>query len=337
MKAKAVVFTDKLQVEVLEVDVPELGPDQVLIDVDYSWISIGTESSFLREERSDGETPYREGDPSIYPMVAGYQKTGIVRAVGADVQGLAVGDHVFATMSFIAGMKGPMGGHVSPAVTPADQVWKLPEGADPVAYAGMVLTQVGYNCGIRPDVKAGDFGVVIGDGLVGQWAAHTLAHRGVHVALLGRHDERLGYLPGEIRKINTRNISSIEGLMELKAGDSEGLLKHGINVIVDSVGDLDSVNVLMPQMRREGHLVAAGFYGDRDKISIQQLRPKEITLHCPSGWSKMRMDATLKGIEEGWLLTEPLVTHRFPVDQAKQAWDVILDRNQQCLGVILEW
>ncbi|MNL88115.1 hypothetical protein D3C87_2176430 [compost metagenome] len=49
------------------------------------------------------------------------------------------------------------------------------------------------------------------------------------------------------------------------------------------------------------------------------------------------MDETLQGITEGWLQTTSLVTHRFPVEQAKEAWDLILDPKQAKLGVILDW
>jgi len=53
---------------------------------------------------------------------------------------------VFAAMGKVGGMFSPMRGHVSPSVSPRNQVWKLPPGADPLAFAGLVLAQVGYNC-----------------------------------------------------------------------------------------------------------------------------------------------------------------------------------------------
>ncbi|MDF2720298.1 MAG: tdh 2 [Paenibacillus sp.] len=69
MKAHAVVFTDKDQVEYKEIEVPEPGDNDVVIDVEYSWISTGTESSYLRAERIRGEVPYKEGDPWPFPIV----------------------------------------------------------------------------------------------------------------------------------------------------------------------------------------------------------------------------------------------------------------------------
>jgi len=94
---------------------------------------------------------------------------------------------------------------------------------------------------------------------------------------------------------------------------------------------------LKPLMKHNSHLVSAGFLGTDGLIDIQELRAQEITLHCPSGWTKERMDATLKGIEEGWLTTENLITHQYPADEAETAWEIILDKSQPCLGVVLNW
>jgi 3-hydroxyethyl bacteriochlorophyllide a dehydrogenase len=328
MKAQAVVFINRLQVSVQTVEVPEPANTDVVIDVEHSWISIGTESSYLRGERISGEQAYRKGqDPWPFPYIAGYQKVGVVREVGSAVGDLKAGDRVFASTSKVSGMFVPFAGHISPAVTPASQVWKLPEGKPSLDYAGMVLTQVGYNCGSRPPVHAGDVAVVIGDGLVGQWAAQTLLRREAKVMVLGRHEERLAFLPQQIRGINMRHVEIHEALAE------EPL----ISIIVDSVGAMDTVAQLRPRMKRESHWVSAGFLGETGSVDIQTLRNQEITLHTPSGWTKGRMDRTMEGITAGWLQTSPLITHRFPIGQAAEAWQTIQENKHNCLGVILDW
>lgn len=327
MLGKAVVFTDRLQVEYKEVEIPEPGPQEVVIDVEHSWISIGTESSFLRAERITGEQAYKETDPWPFPHVAGYQKVGRVRSAGSEVQGLSTGDRVFATVSHVSGMFYSFGGHISPAVTHASQVWTIPDDKPSVDYSGMVLTQVGYNCGSRPPVHPGDRAVVIGDGLVGQWAAQTLLHRGAQVIVLGRHDERLQYLPDQVAGVNTRRLS----LQEALTG------QEGIAIVVDTVGANDTVQEVRAFMRRDSHWVSAGFLGANGLVDIQSLREQEMTLHTPSGWSKERMDRTFEGIMEGWLRTASLITHRFPVEQAAEAWKLIVENKSACLGVILDW
>ncbi|WP_256758862.1 alcohol dehydrogenase catalytic domain-containing protein [Cohnella sp. WQ 127256] len=327
MRAQAVVFTGVRQVQYMEVEVPEPGPEDVVIDLEYSWISNGTESSFLYGERISGEQVTRPDDILPFPQVAGYQKVGIVQSVGDQVKGLAPGDRVFASVSMVSGMMFDSGGHINPSVTHESQVWKLPENADPIAYSGMVLTQVGYNCGIRPTVSPGDVAVVIGDGMVGQWAAQTLAHRGAVVTVLGRHDQRLALLPSTIHSYNLK-----QNALEDWIGD-----RTDIAVVVDTVGAMDTFRELKPAMKLNSHLVSAGFLGDTGMVDIQELRPQEITLHSPSGWTEQRMEDTLIGIRDGWLQTLPLITHRFKAKEAEKAWQMIMDKSEFFLGVILEW
>lgn len=327
MKAHAVVFIDKEKAEYIEINVPEPGEHDVVIDVEYSWISIGTESSYFRAERVKGETPYTEGDRWPFPLVPGYQKVGIVRQIGAAVQGIGIGDRVFASVSKVSGMFEPYGGHVNPAVTPIQQVWKLPADASPLDYCGLVLAQVGYNCGNRPNVKTGDKAVVIGDGLVGQWAAQTLLHRGADVVVLGRHDGRLSYLPKPITGVNTRHTELVPLLETIRP----------ISIVVDSVGDMDAFRTIQPYMKRDSHLVSAGFLGSAGMVDIQKLRGQEITLHTPSGWTTERMDATIAAISGGWLHASSLITHRFRADEAAEAWRFIQTGKSQCLGVVLSW
>jgi threonine dehydrogenase-like Zn-dependent dehydrogenase len=56
-----------------------------------------------------------------------------------------------------------------------------------------------------------------------------------------------------------------------------------------------------------------------------------------AGWKQPRMDQTLALIASGALQTLPLITHRFAVDDAAKAWDLIKTKREPVLGVILEW
>ena len=113
MKAEAVVFIARNQVEFREIEVPDPTPEDVVIRTRFSWISNGTESSYLRGERSNGETPFRTGDQPVFPRVPGYQKTGTVEWVGSNVEGLRRGDWVFVAGSQVKYGISAMGGHVS--------------------------------------------------------------------------------------------------------------------------------------------------------------------------------------------------------------------------------
>lgn len=331
MKSRAVVATAPGRVEFQYIDVPEPGAEDVVVRVHHSWISNGTDGSFVRGERIGGDTPRRPGDPLPFPHVPGYQKTGVIESVGKGVAGLEPGDLVFATVSRVEGMFFGHGGHVSPAVTHQSQVWKLPPGSSSVGLSGLVLAQVGYNVGCRPVLQEGDAGVVIGDGLVGHWSAQVLAHRGARVMLVGRHDDRLRLFecrPGD-RTLNSREQDPIDA--------ARSWAPQGVQVIADTAGSVETLQAFFPLMKSNGQLVSAGFCGTNGLIDVQRMRERELTLHTPSGWNRPRMDATLELIVPGILRTETLITHRFPADRAAEAFDLILGRREPVLGVVLDW
>lgn len=331
MQANAVVFTAPNTVEYRAVTCPEPGPRDVVVRVTQSWISNGTEGSFLRGERIAGDTPYYPGDPWPFPIVAGYQKIGVAEWVGAEVTDIAVGETVFAALGKIEGMFSPWAGQVSLSVSPREQIWKIPAGVDPLACSGLVLTQVGYNCGVRAPMAIGEGAVVIGDGMVGQWAAQTLAWRGANVVLVGHHAERLQLFGnGPLRcAVNAREQDWVQVVRER--------FPTGVQVAVDTVGSTAMVEQVMGVMKRYGHIISAGFYGTQDKIALQPLRNRELSLDLVSGWSQARMDATLALIAAGHLHTLPLITHHFPVTQAADAWRLIAQKGEAVLGVILDW
>jgi len=330
LQANAVVFTAPHTVEFRTVSCPEPGPTDVVVHVTHSWISNGTEGSYLRGERSDGDTAFSAGNPLPFPVVAGYQKIGIVEWVGREADGFHIGETVFATIGRVKGMHHWYGGHVSPSVCPRGEVWKLPAGTEPLAFAGMVLTQVGYNGGRRPRVSVGDPAVVFGDGMVGIWTAQTLAWRGAEVVLVGRHAYRL-------QRFGSRPFRHTVNTQE--ADWQEYLKSHfpdKVQVAVDTVGKMELLDAVQPFMRRNGHLVSAGFYGRNDSMALQPPRYGELSIDLVSGWTRDRMDETLRLIAGGQLETLPLITHHTPVAQAAAAWNLIESKSEPVLGVILD-
>ncbi len=331
MQAQAVVFPQANQVEFTSVTVPDPGDDDIVVEVMQSWISNGTEGSCLRGERIAGDTAYRPGDPVPFPAVAGYQKVGRVSWVGSSIRDVAKGEIVFAATGRIDGMFHRAGGQVSPSVSTRDLIWKLPAVPEPLAFAGMVLTQVGYNCGTRPASRPGDTALVLGDGLVGHWAAQTLSLLGVRVMMLGRHADRLAKWPDAPTHFKVH---------EREEDWQAALTAHfpqGLDILVDTVGSVSHLQAALPAMVRQGQIVSAGFHGTHDLFSLQDLRQQELSVHSVSGWTRARMDQTWRLIAHGQLQTLPLITHHFPVQQAAAAWRLIATKAEPVLGVILDW
>ncbi|HEX6037068.1 NADP-dependent oxidoreductase [Longimicrobium sp.] len=98
------------------VPVPEIGPDEVLVRVEYA--GVGEWDPFERE----GGYAQMLGMEPAFPYVLGSEGAGTVAAVGADVRGFAPGDRVYAI-----GFLNPKGGfYAEYAAVHTDFVSPLP-------------------------------------------------------------------------------------------------------------------------------------------------------------------------------------------------------------------
>jgi len=191
---------------------------------------------------------------------------------------------------------------------------------------------VGYNGGTRPPVESGWTAVVIGDGLVGQWAAQTFRARGAYVILCGRRDRRM-QIAAEVSAdevIDARD-TSIEQIINQRYPD-------GVDVVDEAVGLIDNVELAFRLLRHDGHLVLNGYHPEGEHLmNIQWMHDKEITCHGMAGWTRPRLEGTLKWIEEGKLKVSELITHEFAGAQADKAYRMIWDKSEDFLGVLLRW
>ena len=327
--SKAAVFTAPGEVEVRQVPVPDPGPNEVLIRSEYSIISNGTESWVWAGRFHSPGQPAR----MHFPWVPGYQRMGVIEQVGADVTNLQAGQRVAATVSrFEEPYETSWGSHAERAVTHAEQCYPLPGDVDPVDVAGLVLTQVGYNGGTRPPVCEGSTAVVIGDGLVGQWAAQTFRARGAYVILCGHRAKRLALAAEHSadEAVNTREMD-IEALVRDR-------FPGGVDIVDEAVGLLGNVELAFKLLRHDGHLVFNGYHPEGEHLmNIQWLHDKEITCWGMAGWTRPRMEATLDWVRQGKLKVKELITHEFPGSRADEAYRMIWDKSDDFVGVLLNW
>src|SRR5262247_2361505 len=90
MRAPAVVFPEPGQVEIREMEYPDVGPDQVGIRTAFSGVSQGTERWALTGRYGHFDEDYS----AYYPCSPGYQAAGVVESVGSAVSDITEGDHV---------------------------------------------------------------------------------------------------------------------------------------------------------------------------------------------------------------------------------------------------
>ncbi len=332
VKGRGIVNVGPGKVELRDLELPEPGPRDVVVDTRHSMVSPGTERSVLMGERFYGRASGYRVDLAPFPQVGGYQKVGVVAAAGAEVEGLGPGDWVFCTLGSTGLDEFPWGGHVRPSIQPQEQVLKLPSGLDPVLASGLVLTQVGYNHASRPPIKEGTKALVVGDGLVGQWTAEALQLRGAAVLLAGHHDERAACcrLSGRSRWVNTLRQPLEDAAAEFCPG--------GLSVIVDTLTGTESLHRDVDLLRHNGHLVAGGYYVHGcNLIDYIRLTSKETTLYTPGGFTRERLEATLELVAAGRIDVAGKITHRLPIADYARAFDLLLNRGEHFLGIVIDW
>ena len=328
--SKAIIFPVPNSVELAEVELPPPGDNDLLVEIEYSAVSVGTERWVLTGRM---EIP---GEAALgFPHVPGYQAAGSVIAAGAGVKGFSPGDRVFSRACRApAGWKGSWwGGHMQYHVASAERdVIKIPEGISTREASYLLLAQVGFNGASKPAVNKGDVAVVIGDGLVGQFASQVLRHRGAHTILSGLSLQRLGL---------AEQFSADEIYDNRKFDFAEyiaGRYPDGVDIVLDTASTMKTVLEGTAMLKRHGQLVLNGYYPPGDSlIDWHWLRRKELTLYCADSRTDERLKAAMDLIASGGMDVNDLITHAFSPQEAAEAYGFLLGDRQDFLGIVFDW
>jgi threonine dehydrogenase-like Zn-dependent dehydrogenase len=217
-------------------------------------------------------------------------------------------------------------------VAPARDVIRLPPRVGARSASSLLLAQVGYNGASKPPVQPGDVAVVIGEGLVGQYAAQVLRSRGAHVILSGLSPARL----------ETARSHSADEVFDAGRGDFAAFVRQrhpqGVAAAVDTASSAATVRLAAGLLRYGGHLVMNGFYPPPESsIDWHWLRTKELTLHCPNSRTHDRLVETIGLIERGALRVEALVTDELELSEVPRAYAMLLDPTAEYLGILIRW
>ncbi|GIX07139.1 MAG: hypothetical protein KatS3mg115_1542 [Candidatus Poribacteria bacterium] len=169
MEREVVVVTGQNQVELQREEFdPTPGPEEVLIQTEYTYISTGTELA-----NYTGQEPkvFQPGSWCAYPWRSGYANVGIVREVGSRVQRVSVGDRVFS-----------YGNHASWVKYNTNRlIIRVPEGLDPGLAAASRMAGVAVTGPILAEIRSYPWTVVFGLGMVGNLAAQAFQLYGCRV------------------------------------------------------------------------------------------------------------------------------------------------------------
>jgi 3-hydroxyethyl bacteriochlorophyllide a dehydrogenase len=297
----------RLSLQTLELPTP--GDDDVVVDIEWSGISTGT-------ERLLWEGTMQAFPGMGYPLVPGYESVGVVSARGADV-GIPTGTRVFVSGARCYGeIRGLFGGASSRVVVPASKVISLP---DAVREQGVMLALAATAChalrlpGQRPP------GLIVGHGVLGR--------------LLARLSLAFGHPPPVVWEIDPRRRAGDHGYEVVDPSEDS---ERRYTSIIDASGAGQLLDTLIARLEHGGEVILAGFYHERLGFDFAPAFMREASIRTAAEWQPDDLQTVRDLLDQGGLQVDDLLTHRVPADQAATAYTTAFS-DPDCLKMILDW
>ena len=310
MITKAVVMSEPGSLSIQPVDLKSPSKEDVVIKINYSGISTGTEKLFY-----NGKMPQFPG--MGYPLVPGYESTGEVVQAPKD-SNLKIGDMVFVPGAdcYSGSVKSLFGGAAQMIISSPNRLIKIDStmGCNGALFALAATAR---------HAIAG-FGNKMPDVIVGH-------------GVLGRLLARLVILAGEKPPIVwEKNILRHSGATDYEVVLPEYDERSDYDCIFDVSGDSEILDSLIGRVRKGGEVVLAGFYPDRLGFGFAQAFLKEVSLRVSAEFTPEDVATTKLLIEDGSLSFDGLISDVYSAKNANKAYNIAFN-NAECLKMVLDW
>jgi predicted dehydrogenase/threonine dehydrogenase-like Zn-dependent dehydrogenase len=366
------------EITVDEVPAPQLLPNCVLVRIAASVVSAGTErasaefagKSLLQKARSRPDLVrevvskvQRDGLLSAWqsvhsrldqPQAPGYSSAGTIIAADAGVTDLRPGDRVACAGAGFAV-------HAELACVPRLLVGRIParNSAEDVAFDEAAFATLGAVAlhGIRTaEVKLGDLVAVIGLGLLGHLTVQLLKAAGCRVLGLDIDRSRAELAT----RLGADAVAASSAAFRDLCVDQSGGAGVDAVLITAETPSSEPVNLAGAIARERAIVVAVGTVGI--DIERRAYYEKELDFRIsrsygpgrydaayeqkgrdyPIGyvrWTETRnMEAFLQFLAEKKVCVGPLITHRFPIERAPGAYELITGKSgKPFLGVVIQY
>lgn len=277
------------------------------------------------------------------PLPLGYCNVGTVLEVGPGVSGFAVGDRVLSN-----------GYHAEVVCVPQNLCARIPDSVSDEAAAFGVVAAIGLQ-GIRlAQPTLGEAFVVSGLGLIGLLSVQLLRAHGCRVLGLDYDEQRLQ----QARDFGAETFDLNQGDPVATAeAFSRGRGVDGVLITAATQSD-EPVRQAAQMCRKRGRIVLVGVAGL--KLSRADFYEKELSFQvsCSYGpgrydpayeeqgqdypvgyvrWTEQRnFEAVLDMLASRQVTPEPLISHRFDLEEATQAY-ALISGEEPSLGVLLQY
>lgn len=335
-RARSLYFTAPGTVAVRSRPVPEPGPEEVRVRTTASAISAGTEGLLYRGEAptdlpADEELEAFDGDLS-FPLRYGYAAVGEVTAVGANVAEKWLERTVFAYNA-----------HESQFVAEPETLLPVPDGVPPREATLFANLETAVTFLLDGEPRLGERVAVFGQGTVGLLTTALLARTPLETLVAFEPDENRRQRAerfGADRALDPADDDVSEAFREI-AGDRADLS-------YELSGDPDALNDAVATTGFDGRVLVGSWYGTksatldlggrfhRDRIEIRSSQVSTIDPRLSGRWSRERRhDLTWEWLQR--LEVAPLLTHEVPLEDAGEAYELLEERPDEAIQVLLTY
>lgn len=305
MRTQAIIIREPKRIERDELALDDPGPDDLVIDVNWSGISTGTEKLFWT-----GEMPNFPG--MGYPLVPGYESAGrVVEAAGPHRH--RIGEAVFIPGAACFGpVRGLFGANAARLVVPAARAVTVDETLGERAVL-LALAATAYHVG----ANAAPPDLIVGHGVVGRLLARLAVLAGAKPVVWETNPARRG---------------GAEGYTVCAPEEDE---RRGYANIFEASGNEQVLDALVQRLAPGGEIVLAGFY-QRLGFAFAPAFMREARLRIAAQWRPDDLAAVCGLVASGALSLDQLITHRVAPGDVGQAYGAAFN-TPDCLKMIFDW
>ena len=308
MNALAVVLERPQQLALRWLDLDTPGDDDVIVDIEWSGISTGTERLLW-----SGRMPSFPG--MGYPLVPGYESVGRVAQAGVR-SGATVGERVFVPGARCYGaVRGLFGGAASRVVLPGARALRI---AEPLAERGVLLALAATALHVSGGVPERQPDLIVGHGVLGRMVA------------------RLAVAAGAAPTVWETDAGRRGGAQGYAVVDPADDARRDYRCICDVSGDAALLNGLIGRLAPGGEIVLAGFYDAPLSFDFAPAFMREARIRVAAQWQRADLVAVRDLAESGRLSLDGLITHTQAACDADAAYRTAFG-DPGCLKMTLDW
>lgn len=327
MKTPALLFSSINQVTLKDVEIPQPGPGELLLEALYTLISPGTELR-CRAGKQSG---------AVFPFIPGYSFAGRVIAGGENTI-LKKGTLVYCSGTAKANVNRTWGGHISHAVQSEENVYPLPDGLDPLWGGAARVAAIAYR-GVRlSQPQAHETVAVIGLGTIGALAARLHALSGARVVAVDLSPQRVAI---------TKEAGIEAYVVEKSLAETfAAVLPGGADVVVDATGVVSVLPQALTAAKEKplddspdlgARIVIQGSYPGSFTIPYDPAFMKELSFYLPRDTQPRDIRTALDLMARGDLSLEGIISDIRKPDAAPETYAALAEPESDLLTVAFQW